>query len=112
MDQDQGFEMNAFIGKSCFHIAHSASCAGLFIPNSGGYNLTLRNGTTVKMQCYRVSTAHPIYKSMISEYFLESKHSQSNRTMEDEDASKDESDGENADQHEFQDCIAEEKDSV
>ena len=85
---------------------------GLFIPNSGGNNLTLRNGTTVKMQCYRVSTAHPIYKSLMSEYFLGSKHSRSNRTMEDKDASKDESDGSNADEHEFQDCIEEDNDTV
>ena len=38
------FQWEDFRGKSCFHIAHSASCAGLFILKTGVNNLTLRRG--------------------------------------------------------------------
>jgi hypothetical protein len=55
------------------------NCGGLFIPKAGGINIKLRRGKTVKKQCNRVSSAHPIYRSFIQEYALESRLCQSKR---------------------------------
>ena len=81
--------MDAFVGKSCFHFAHSTSCAGLFLPRTGVNNLTLRKGKTVKKQCYRVSTSHPIYRTLMEEYALDSKLVWKRRRNEDQEMSDD-----------------------
>ena len=59
------FQMDAFSGMSCFLIAHSTACAGLFLPRTGMNNLTLRKGKTVKKQYYRIGTSHAVYRTLM-----------------------------------------------
>ncbi len=102
------FQMEAFSGKSCFHITHSTACAGLFLPRIGMNNLTLRKGKTVKKQCYRISTSHAIYRTLMEEYGLGSKLDWKRRRNEDKETSDnsnvdEELNGEDEDV--FDDCI-------
>lgn len=53
---------------SCFQIAHSEHCKGLWRGTKGEDNTTLRKGKVVKNQSYRVSTVHPVYKSLMESY--------------------------------------------
>ena len=88
--------MDAFSGMSCFHIAHSTACAGLFLPRTGMNNLTLRKGKTVKKQRYRIGTSHAIYRTLMEEYGLGSKLVWKRRRNEDQETSDDSSADENA----------------
>jgi hypothetical protein len=55
-------------GMSCFQIAHSEHRKGLWTGTKRENNTTLRKGKVVKNQSYRVSTAHPVYKSLMESY--------------------------------------------
>ncbi len=118
--------MDNFIRKLCFHIVHSSSCAGLFIPRAGENNPTLRKGKTMKNQHYRASTSQPIRRSLMKEYGLGSnlcwKRRQNVDELEREDSSNDEFDKEMFDEETkgqiydkdeygevFDDCTDEEK---
>ncbi len=62
------FNIDALKGMSCFEIAHSDHCMGLWIGKGDENNMMIHQGKTVKKQAYRVSIAHPLYISLMNSY--------------------------------------------
>ena len=60
--------IDALNGMSCFEIAHSDHCMGLWIGKGGQTNMMIRQGKTFKKQAYRVSITHLLYRSLMESY--------------------------------------------
>ena len=74
MDHDRKIlQMPCFRGKTCFDIAHSKECAGLWVVQGMAGRTAERQGEQVQAPAYSVHTSHPIYKHLIGEYGLSPK---------------------------------------
>ena len=81
------FDVPEMRGLSCFEIAHSKTCQGLWT-NIGGSRRTTNNFGKGKIG-YSVSTSHPVYKLLLDKYGLSKKKGSKNKRMDDIDAAPD-----------------------
>ena len=68
--------MPCFRGKSCFKIAHSKECAGLWVVEGKVGRTMEKKGRVVGAPGYSVQTSHPIYAYLLGEYGLSPKKRQ------------------------------------
>ena len=78
------FEEDALQGLSCFQIAHSQTCSGLWITKGSGGRQSQRMGKAVRKKSYTVSIAHPLYKHLMQAYGLGSHARKKRRTGQSE----------------------------
>ena len=55
---------------SCFQIAHSSYCTGLWTTRGQEVETFMRQGKLVKKACYYLNTSHQVYQSIMASYGL------------------------------------------
>ena len=63
------FQDERFVGMSCWEIAHSSECKGIWsVTESAGGSSVRRDGNEVKAKSYSMKRSHQIVKDMANEY--------------------------------------------